>query len=378
MNLPRPVVVACLAGAVVLAGQPARAQSPFILMPGEVYSNVPAAGYIEKRTARRTAIADEDTVWEESFVGFSRLDPFTQIMKVYAWSKGGLPIGAEAIAQLRLEFCVPRPGLTTCDEVSDPAAPDIAVKITFGYGIVGQVRALGWGSKAEFHGLARVMDLERNTAISYQNLETLSAARGTIKTVAKIPVPIPDYKNVTFTSPAAFSTVLKRGRRYQFQLRARAYAMSWDYTGIQTPGFAVADMRNDPFGGAPEGFVSLRDLSFEVSPAPELGLTELREAITSLQEQLGSLSTELDALRASLLDGRGQPGSGSCETAPPGPDWSCVNGGWVPPDHPSAVPGPPSAPPSTPACTGSSPAPGWICVRGGWVPPDHPAAREGG
>jgi len=37
----------------------------------------------------------------------------------------------------------------------------------------------------------------------------------------------------------------------------------------------------------------------------------------------------------------------SCPTVQPAPDWVCVNGGWVPPDHPLA-PGAPGPPPTNP------------------------------
>lgn len=86
------------------------------------------------------------------------------------------------------------------------------------------------------------------------------------------------------------------------------------------------------------------------------------------------------------------PSPSTCATAMPAPGWVCVNGGWVPPDHPLASSGgsngggttPGSPPPdgggsSTPAaCTTPLPAAGWVCVNGGWVPPDHPLAASGG
>jgi beta-glucosidase len=68
----------------------------------------------------------------------------------------------------------------------------------------------------------------------------------------------------------------------------------------------------------------------------------------------------------------------ACETVQPGPDWVCVNGGWLPPGRPgigSLNPPPPSpAPPSpTPAaCQTVQPGPDWVCVNGGWLPPGHP------
>jgi hypothetical protein len=64
--------------------------------------------------------------------------------------------------------------------------------------------------------------------------------------------------------------------------------------------------------------------------------------------------------------------AGGCTTVQPAPTWVCVNGGWVPPDHPLASPSPPVA------CSTPRPGPDWVCVNGGWVPPDHPLARGGG
>jgi glucose/arabinose dehydrogenase len=74
---------------------------------------------------------------------------------------------------------------------------------------------------------------------------------------------------------------------------------------------------------------------------------------------------------------------GGCLSAPPGPDWVCVSGGWVPPGHPLAGGGstpPPSTPPSPPpasGCSTTAPASDWVCVNGGWVPPGHPLAGGG-
>jgi glucose/arabinose dehydrogenase len=68
----------------------------------------------------------------------------------------------------------------------------------------------------------------------------------------------------------------------------------------------------------------------------------------------------------------------ACAGAAPGPNWVCVNGGWVPPDHPLAgggtPPPPPGPPPPPSACPGAAPVADWLCVNGGWVPPDHPLA----
>jgi hypothetical protein len=68
-----------------------------------------------------------------------------------------------------------------------------------------------------------------------------------------------------------------------------------------------------------------------------------------------------------------------CQIAPHGPDWVCVDGGWVPPDHPLAQSGaaPPAPPPPSDgatSCLTTRPVTDWVCVGGGWVPPDHPLA----
>jgi glucose/arabinose dehydrogenase len=84
---------------------------------------------------------------------------------------------------------------------------------------------------------------------------------------------------------------------------------------------------------------------------------------------------------------------GACVTQRPVSTWLCVNGGWVPPDHPLAsgsgqsngggsggTPGGGTGGSTggTPGgCTTLQPASSWVCVNGGWVPPNHPLARGG-
>ncbi|HWB15650.1 MAG TPA: hypothetical protein VG538_04520 [Vicinamibacterales bacterium] len=63
-----------------------------------------------------------------------------------------------------------------------------------------------------------------------------------------------------------------------------------------------------------------------------------------------------------------------CVTAPPGTGWVCTaQGNWLPPDNPNAIP----AMPTCPASYGTAPGHGWIRVGDGWVPPDHPLAANG-
>lgn len=88
--------------------------------------------------------------------------------------------------------------------------------------------------------------------------------------------------------------------------------------------------------------------------------------------------------RLAVAEDMGQDtGAAACPGTAPAANWLCINGGWVPADHPLAagaapvappvsVPTPP--PPSSLVCSTPSPVPGWVCVNDGWVPPDHPLA----
>jgi beta-glucosidase len=74
----------------------------------------------------------------------------------------------------------------------------------------------------------------------------------------------------------------------------------------------------------------------------------------------------------------GGGGPQACPTVQPGPDWVCVNGGWLPPGMGGPAPNPPLPNPPVPippaGCATVQPAAGWVCIDGGWLPPDHPLA----
>jgi hypothetical protein len=65
------------------------------------------------------------------------------------------------------------------------------------------------------------------------------------------------------------------------------------------------------------------------------------------------------------------PPPAGCTTVQPGPGWTCVNGGWLPPSTPAPAPAPPPPPPPAPApgCTTVQPGPDWTCSNGNWLPP---------
>jgi parallel beta-helix repeat protein len=65
----------------------------------------------------------------------------------------------------------------------------------------------------------------------------------------------------------------------------------------------------------------------------------------------------------------------ACVTPRPATGWLCINGGWVPPDHPLAgttapAPPPPAAPGGCPGPDPFAAIPGLVgqCINGGWIP----------
>jgi hypothetical protein len=277
-----------LVAVLIMAANIVRAQE-VILQPGELRSNIAASGQTINAT-----LAPPGTVT------FDREDTQTQNMRLRARPPFALDIGIPAIYAtaegiLYVDFCVPRAGEATCDVHSDPTAPDVTATITFGWGVIGSVNALGIGAKATFHSTAAVVERETARLVNYQLLHDMSASLGTLKTVAKIPILIPDIKDAQVTQPVAWTALLKRGRRYRFQIFAISKATNGT---LPTPAFEPLNFSDSNFSGLiPQhlttGKVQLQNLTISVSPDGALGL---QEALASLQDQVGNLVDSLDAL----------------------------------------------------------------------------------
>ena len=389
--------IGCLLVLLGLAAHPAQGQT--ILMPGEARANIPAAGRV--LTVQGNEFADFRS-WAE--VKFDRPDAFAQNIRLEASHPARyFPVYGTAVARgmLFVDFCVPAVGAASgCG--SEPAVPDvISATLSFGYSIVGSVGSFGFTAEATLQVMASVLDVAEQAYILKDDLLSLTA-QGEIKFVKEVvPIPLPDNDDATETHPVTYSLILKRGRLYRFQLAALATSTKGL---VQSPGslfYAYSDFSRPVQGvnSPPDGFVQLRNLTISVTP----DTSSLQfDIVRSLQEQINRLVDQVDRLRsehqndvAALRERLGDlrlatigPGSDMCTSIPPGQDWICANGGWVPPGHPSAIGGssfpvPASSPPAPvspppPACTSPMPAPTWVCVNGGWVPPDHPLARGGG
>lgn len=274
-------------------------QAQMILMPGELYENIAAAGKIIANTGDQPAppieIASTTKLQSSSTVSFDRADNLTQNIRLFANVNPAL-LAKTAIARgiLYVDFCVPVPGSGTCDSPPDPAAPDITASITFGYGVVGSVSALGLGAKATFAASGSVIDLDRSAYVNYQKLADLSASLGTVKVIAKIPIPIPDFTQAETTLPVTFTTLLKRGHTYRFQLAGASSAQGriGSTAGSDFYGYATTSLQR--------GRVQLYNLTIQVGQdTSDLSnqLAELETLVASLQDQVGNLAGQIDTLR---------------------------------------------------------------------------------
>lgn len=299
-SLVRPfLVAACLFMPLFLVVQPGYAQ--LVLMPGEFRENIPAAG----KVLESSSPGDPDSVFEGAYVtavAFDRADALTQNIRLFANSN--VPKTATARGILFVDFCVPRPGLLACDTVSDPDAPDVVAGITFSYGMVGAVSALGVGANARLQVTGSVIDLEKSGFVNFQSLADLSASNGTVKTIAQIPFPVPGFDGATVAQPVTFTALLKRGRVYRFQLAAASTARGFFHPIVPNWGESNAYRESAQFP-LQRGRVQLHNLTIRVSnDSSDLAgeLNALRGLVTALQEQLGNLGNRIDALEANLQD----------------------------------------------------------------------------
>lgn len=314
----RPLTTALLGIILVLLAAPANAQPAAVpLFPGEHHQNVFTTGIISEPSTSGAAS------YNITFDGPASVRNIRMSM-VAVKVLGGSTVRARG--RLIYDFCVPRPGSTVCDAVSDPLAPDITASITFSYGIAGIVTTQGPGSRSNLHAFAAVKDLTTNSFVNYLELANVTSSGGTVKVVAKVPVFLPEFEEATITSPVTFTTIVKRGRKYRFELSARGTLDAGTFLLVNagTPG-AQLNFAGPQFLQTPDGFVQLRGLSIRISPdltsALEEKVASLEEVVVSLQQQLGAMADQIATLMGNVeedLAGLEQRIS-SIPEGPPGP-----------------------------------------------------------
>ena len=292
MHSPRRLA-AGTALAALLVATPVAAQ--LLIQPGEVRENVTATVRVIEATASTIGPCLACLPKVEGLVNFSRADALTQNIHLHAYAEAIQTTTARARGALYVDFCVPRPGAGQCDNVPDPSAPDLPVNVTFKYGMVGEVISQ-YLTKASYGASAALIDLDRSEYLTYRDLGGISASGGQIRSVANVPLPLPNFDAAMTTQLITFSTSVRRGKIYRFQLAAFATATASGRLA------ALANFHHDrqlvryP---TQQGRVQLHNLTIQIGQdQADLGaqVESLREAVNSLSSQLGALGERVDAL----------------------------------------------------------------------------------
>jgi hypothetical protein len=82
-----------------------------------------------------------------------------------------------------------------------------------------------------------------------------------------------------------------------------------------------------------------------------------------------------DSAGGGSTGGGGSTTPGACTSVQPGPNWTCVNGNWLPPTDGGGSGGGGT---TTGGCTSVQPGAGWTCVNGSWLPPTTGGGSTGG
>lgn len=310
----RSMAKTLLVTAFVLLAAPVDAQPPIVpLFPGEHHQDLGPTGMVSD-------VSTSGPVFHNiTFDGAGSTWNIRMAMIAHKAFGGSTYRGR---GRLVYDFCVPRHGSAVCDDVADPLAPDITASITFSYGISGEVSTQGPGSRSTLQAFAAVKDLTTNSFVNYVELANLTASGGNVKVIAKIPILLPDLDGATITAPVTFTTLVKRGRKYRFELSARGTLDAGTFLVVNggEPGAGLSFA-----GNAPPRFVQLRGLSIRISPdltsALEDKVSALEEVVVSLQAQLGAMADQIATIVANTeedLVGLEQR-IGSIPEGPPGP-----------------------------------------------------------
>ena len=213
----------------------------------------------------------------------------------------------KASSNFLFDFCVPRAGAATCDPTTAPEpspASEISATISFNYGIFGSLGAQFFGT-ARMKVEAYLINRRNNSNVWYGLLQDVKADPGlNIKTIAAVPIPMPEIDSETLTAPVAFTLTLRRGRAYRIQLSARAEASRSPLNFFGVIGGGIVNFGEegaDLLHPSQKGFVSISNLTVDVASeltSTDLRITNLENSLQELLEQVGSLVTLIDAVEA--------------------------------------------------------------------------------
>lgn len=280
---------AWLVGLLCMAVMPVQAQPYRIFEPGGYYENVAAAGVVVARTGAVSA------------VGFGRYDDRTQYMQLHADASTVLPSEASARGLLKVDFCVPRPGQSTCDTTAPADAEWITITARFKYGVVGELQS-SLGTSSSIGTSAWLVDLQRNDQVAYiPAMPAKSISNATWFSFADLPIPMPHLEGSVMGEEVSFTTQVQLGRRYRFQLAGSANAQSTAGGTLKAvSNFGHMALVHPPNTGEIGGiFLHNLKLQFGSASAPlEDQVAELQSAVALLNEQIAALGEQLGDAQA--------------------------------------------------------------------------------
>ena len=301
-----PLAALLIAG---LAGSApsAQAQSVTCLVPGDFRNDFTFTPAVVNRSLQRKA----RTVLTRTFPATPLDNP--SIFGVAAVEFGGQNILLEANAirtvgvpgdrqieawargKLYLDFEV-------CGGTADATT---TVAVSFKVKRVGRISTFLPGSTSSFGVSARFRDMVDGRDVDFRVIEDTSVGNllGAFKTIAKVPIPIPELEQSSIAKIETFVLQLRKGRHYRFELSASAKSTTGLMIGFNPVlrHFATADFRN-PFielGLGGTAGIELVDFSMDVALDPadvQQELTTLRTLVTSLQNALASLGERVEGI----------------------------------------------------------------------------------
>jgi hypothetical protein len=212
----------------------------------------------------------------------------------------GIPLGRQieafARGKLSLDFQV--------DCGSTGNAP-VVVAVSFRVRQVGRMTTFWPGSTSTIGVSARIRDVADNRDIDFRVIEdtTVGNLLGSFKTIAKVPIPIPDVQGMSLAKVETFVIPVRKGRVYRFELFAAAKST----TGLTaSPGPVASANFQDPVdlqGHFEHAGVELVDFSMDVPPDPtdvQAELSELKRMVESLRDSVATLNVQLEAVGSNM------------------------------------------------------------------------------
>jgi hypothetical protein len=216
----------------------------------------------------------------------------------------GVPFGRQieafARGKLFLDFAV------DCGSAEETS---VVVAVSFRVKRVGLMSTFWPGSTSSFGVSARFRDLTENRDIDFRVIEdtTVGNLLGNVKTIAKVPVPVPEIEALSLADVETFVISVRKGRVYRFELFAAAKST----TGLSTAPvvFAFANLYDpvpvDLVGNFRTAGIELAEFKMDVAVNStdadvQQELSDLRRMVESLREAVASVSAQLEAVGPSM------------------------------------------------------------------------------